>query len=69
MYQDLPTFEVASVKLQNRISVQSLHCHGWGIIYLFRVVDLPAEGLPTNPISGSRGMIITIWVSKSTGNC
>lgn len=30
---------------------------GWrGIAHLFSVVDLPEEGLPTRPISGSRGM-------------
>lgn len=26
-------------------------------LYLFRVVDLPDDGLPTSPISGSRPMI------------
>jgi len=25
--------------------------------YLFNVVDLPEEGLPTRPIRGSRGML------------
>ena len=25
--------------------------------YLFKVVDLPDEGLPTRPINGSRGMM------------
>lgn len=27
-----------------------------GITHLFRVVDLPDEGLPTRPMSGSRGI-------------
>lgn len=26
-------------------------------VRLFRVVDLPAEGLPTRPIRGSRGIV------------
>jgi hypothetical protein len=30
---------------------------GWrGTAHLFRVVDLPDDGLPTRPISGSRGI-------------
>ena len=28
--------------------------------YLFRVDDLPDEGFPTRPISGSRGILLTI---------
>ena len=31
---------------------------GWrGIAHLFRVVDLPDEGLPTRPMRGSRGIV------------
>jgi hypothetical protein len=28
-----------------------------GHAHLFKVVDLPDEGLPTRPMSGSRGML------------
>lgn len=43
---------------------------GWrGIAHLFRVVDLPDEGLPTRPMRGSRGIFgqgegKRDWVSK-----
>lgn len=51
---DLPTFEVASVRLkayQRRRVVKALE-----LAYLFKVVDLPDDGLPTRPMSGSRGI-------------
>ena len=61
----LPTLELASVKLGTN---WNQHCILWhpclGSVgqrkigsNLFRVVLFPEEGLPTNPMSGSRGMV------------
>ena len=52
----LPTLELASVKLRPRIRPKQLYyC---SISYLFNVVDLPDDGLPTRPIKGSLGIYI-----------
>lgn len=56
MNRDLPTFEVASVKLRVEVRERPLQLFD-GLAYLFRVVDFPADGLPTNPMSGSRGIV------------
>ena len=49
---DLPTFELASVKLGGR----QLGYEQAENAHLFRVVLFPEDGLPTRPIRGSRGM-------------
>jgi hypothetical protein len=52
---NLPTFEVASVRLsvfdQYRTHIRVR------IDYLFNVVDFPDEGLPTRAMRGSRGIL------------
>ena len=57
----LPTLEEASVKLFEDLDCCDFPCFGttWEG-YLFRVVDLPDDGLPTRPMRGSRG-ILGVW--------
>jgi hypothetical protein len=38
---------------------------GGACAHLFRVVDLPDEGLPTRPMSGSRGMLDDVKERKT----
>ena len=57
----LPTLEEASVKLFEDLDCYDFSCFGADLDgYLFRVVDLPDDGLPTRPMSGSRG-ILGVW--------
>jgi len=63
----MPTLELASVKLE--IRDQQVLRRSWRTAqYLFSVVDLPDDGLPTNPMSGSRG-IACYEVMKWCGDC
>jgi hypothetical protein len=43
------------------LDCRDIQCFGvvWGG-YLFKVVDLPDDGLPTRPMRGSRG-ILRVW--------
>jgi len=38
-------------------------------VKLLSVVDLPEEGLPTKPISGSRGMLAVSCVTRQWSDC
>jgi hypothetical protein len=52
----MPTLELASVKLET--PDQQVLRRSWRTIeYLFSVVDLPEDGLPTSPMRGSLGMV------------
>jgi len=54
----LPTLEEASVKLFEDLDCRDFSCFGTALDgYLFRVVDLPDDGLPTRPMRGSRGIL------------
>lgn len=56
---DSPTFEEASVKLNiDQFSTQPSSATKILGAYLFSVVDLPDEGLPTRAIKGSRGILL-----------
>ena len=55
---DLPTFELASVRLDlMENELENLLAWELSVAYLFKVVDLPEDGFPTRPIRGSRGIV------------
>jgi hypothetical protein len=59
-----PTLDVASVKLPNCIHAldRDIDKEGGAEAHLLSVVDLPDEGLPTRPMSGSRGIAVSLYV-------
>lgn len=66
---DTPTLLDASVKLlASQLDRASLAGNGWMPgAHLFSIVDFPDEGLPTRPMSGSRGIVGYILVCFAGG--
>ena len=63
---DLPTLELASVRL--KLVRKSFDIRTESRQYLFRVVDLPDDGFPTRPMSGSRGIVPFKTTLRSTSS-
>ncbi len=75
VFVDLPTLELASVRLSVTTRDQKITWDirmGGYLPYLFKVVDLPDDGFPTRPMSGSRGIVLfkkPLWFTSSVLRC